>query len=237
MSRRGGFCGVLRKHPSTPPRRSRHEPFRRLHLLVLVLGAAPVQAQNLFANGSFETPTVNYQLLGGGSTAITGWTTVLSGVEHFNVPASGTGAAADGVMAVDLANFTFLQGGGLEQAVATQAGQRYDVSFFAGNSRSSGRDGTGIVRVTIDGSTTLDFATAAAASATTVWAQRSFSFVAGGSSTMLRFWNDQNPNLHFALIDGLGAQLAPVPEPGSGVLLLSGLAAAGWLVRARQRAA
>jgi hypothetical protein len=200
---------------------------------VALAAAAPAQAAtNLFVNGSFETPTVNYQELGGGSTAITGWTTVLSGVEHFNVPANGVGAAADGVMAVDLANFTFLTGGGLEQAVATTPGQSYDVNFSAGNSLSSGRTGTGIIKVTIDGGSTQSFATAVATSATMAWAVRSFSFVATGSSTVIRFWNDQNPNLFFADLDGVSVA-ASVPEAHSWAMLAAGLAAIGSCVRRR----
>lgn len=201
--------------------------------LLALAAALPAQAAtNLFVNGSFETPTVTYQALGGGSTAITGWTTVLSGVEHFNAPANGVGAAADGVMVVDLANFTFLTGGGLEQAVATTSGQSYDVSFSAGNSLSSGRTGTGIVKVTIDGSTTRSFATAAATSATMAWAVRSFSFVATGSSTLIRFWNDQNPSLYFADIDGVSVT-ASVPEAQSWAMWAAGLAAIGVGVRRR----
>ena len=201
--------------------------------LSALAAALPAQAAtNLFVNGSFETPTVTYQALGSGSTAITGWTTVLSGVEHFNAPANGVGAAADGVMVVDLANLTFLTGGGLEQAVATTSGQSYDVSFSAGNSLSSGRTGTGIVKVTIDGSTTQSFATAAATSATMAWAVRSFSFVATGSSTLIRFWNDQNPNLHFADIDGVSVT-ASVPEAQSWAMWAAGLAAIGVGVRRR----
>jgi hypothetical protein len=201
--------------------------------LVALAAALPAQAaSNLFVNGSFETPTISYEELGGGSTVITGWTTVLSGVEHFNVAAQGVGAAADGVMAVDLANYTFVAGGGLEQAVATTPGQSYDISFWAGNSKSAGRTGTGIIKVTLDGSTTQSFATAVATSATMAWALRSFSFVATGSSTLIRFWNDQNPNQFFADLDGVSVA-ASVPEANSWLMLAAGLAAIGGCVRRR----
>ncbi|MFN0183675.1 MAG: DUF642 domain-containing protein [Aquabacterium sp.] len=206
----------------------------RASLALAAVLAGPAQATGLFANGSFENPgNYTYQLYGGGSTGITGWTTVLSGVEHYNPTAYGQGAAADGRMVVDLANYVYASGG-IEQAVATTAGQAYDVSFFAGNTRSSGRDGTGIVKVTIAGSTTLQFATAVASTGLTVWEQRSFSFVATGSSTVIRFWNDQNPNAHFALIDGVGATVA-VPEPGTWGLLSLGLAGIGWRAGRRTR--
>lgn len=202
--------------------------------LPLAMCLLPSHAASLFVNGSFETPLVTYQAPGGGnSTAIPGWTTALSGVEHYNSPAYGLGAAADGVMVVDLAYYTSGHGA-IEQALATVAGQRYDVSFFAGNTRSSGRSGSGIVKVTIDGGTTLEFATPDATTALTIWAERSFSFVASDASTTIRFWNDQNPFAHFALIDGVGAQAAVVPEPGSMPLVLAGVLTVGGLMRRRQ---
>lgn len=209
---------------------------RALAFTAAAAAASQVAAANLFANAGFESPgNYTYQLYSGGSTAITGWTTVLSGVEHYNSTAYGLGAAADGLMVVDLANYVFASGG-IEQAVATQAGQRYDVSFFAGNTASSGRDGTGIVKVTLDGSTTLQFNTAVATSAAYAWAERSFSFVATGSSTTIRFWNDQNPFAHFALIDGVSAAPA-VPEPTTASLLALGLLGCGLRMRRRQPAA
>jgi hypothetical protein len=209
---------------------------RSLALTAVVAASAQASATNLFVNAGFENPSnYNYQLYSGGSTGIVGWTTVLSGVEHYNSTAYGLGPAADGLMVVDLANYVFASGG-IEQTVATQAGERYDVSFFAGNSRSSGRDGTGIVKVTIDGAATLSFATPVASSVLTVWEQRSFSFVATDASTTIRFWNDQNPVAHFALIDGVGAVQA-VPEPGTWALMalgLAGIGASGGRSRRRQ---
>lgn len=200
----------------------------------LACAATPAAASNLLVNGGFETPTVGYQLVpGGNSSAIAGWTTVLSGVEHYSSPAYGLGPAADGVMVVDLANYVY-SAGGIEQAVPTVAGQTYDVSFFAGNTTASGRTGTGIVKVTIDGTTTLDFNTPVATSTLTVWAQRSFSFVATDSSTTLRFWNNQNANAYYALIDGVGAQAAAVPEPQTWALMLAGLLATARMARRRR---
>jgi Protein of unknown function (DUF642) len=203
--------------------------------LTSALVTSPARAANLFTNGSFETPNVSYAALGTGSTAITGWTTVLSGVEHFNASSYGLGAAADGLMVVDLANYTYLTGGGLEQAVATVPGQSYDLSFAAGNSLSFGRTGTGIIKVTLDRSTTLSFNTAVATGSALVWAQRSFSFVATGSSTMVRFWNDQNPNLYFADLDAVSMQPSAVPEPSPAVMLTTGLLVMASLARRRWR--
>lgn len=218
-----------------------HRTHRLLPLLA-TCALATGHAAPVFVNGSFETPTVTYQApAGGNSTAIAGWTTVLSGVEQYNSTAFGLGAAADGLMVVDLAYYTSLAGGGIEQAVATEAGESYELSFYVGNTRSSGRTGTGVVRLTIDGTTT-DFATPNASGALTVWEQKTFRFVARGSSTTVRFWNDQNPFQYFALIDGVGFSTpqGSVPEPATWALVGLGLLGLGRVrpaARARSSAA
>jgi hypothetical protein len=208
--------------------------FRRplMALASLVALSSPAAAASLFVNGSFETPfSTGNSILGSGSTAVTGWTTVLSGVEHFN--ATAFGGAFDGQMVVDLANYTY-SAGGIEQTVATTAGQRYDVSFAAGNVVYGNRTGTGVVRVAVDGQAVGDFDTAVGTAAGIVWAQRSFSFVATGSSSTVRFWNEQNANQYFAFIDAVDMQAAPVPEPASAALLLAGGLALARLARSRR---
>ena len=62
---------------------------------VIVLSAAvlstlslPALAAELFTNGSFETPVTGYMAVPGASGVITGWTTVLTGVELFDTVAS-----------------------------------------------------------------------------------------------------------------------------------------------------
>lgn len=199
----------------------------------LALGGNQAQADtNLLVNGGFESPYISYVALGPGSTYIQGWTTVLSGVEFFDATAWGGGAPGAGKMVNNLANYVYLTSGGLEQTIATVAGQEYDLTFYAGNTLSSGRDGTGIVKLTIDGVTT-DYATAVATTGAMAWKEITHSFVAASASTTVRFWNDQNPFAHFAIIDGIGAApAAPVPEPGTWAMLLGGL---GLLALARRR--
>jgi hypothetical protein len=194
----------------------------------LLLSAGGAHA-NLFENGSFESPggAGNF-ILPGGSTFVTGWTTVLNGVEYFN--ASGFGGATDGVMIVDLASYVY-SAGGIEQTVDTAVGTTYEVGFSAGNYLGFGRTGTGVVKVTIDG-VTQAFDTAVATSSTTTWKQISFEFVATQARTTVRFWNDQNANQYFAFIDGVGITPA-VPEPQTWALLAGGLALVGWAGRRR----
>lgn len=210
---------------------------RALGVALLAFGGASAGAGPVFVNGSFEAPSAFYQAPGGGnSTAITGWTTALSGVEHYNSSAYGVGAAADGLMAVDLAYVTSMGGGAIEQALATVAGETYTVSFFAGNSINAGRTGTGIVKISIDGLDLVDIATPDASTVATLWAQRSFSFTATDSSTVVRFWNNQNPLQHYALIDGVSVVTdSQVPEPGSLALATLALSLSGVGGAARRR--
>ena len=196
--------------------------------LLTVMGTA-VQADDLIVNGSFESPGYSGNaILPSGSEFVAGWTTVLNGAEYFN--ATAFGGAADGLMVVDLAHYIY-SAGGIEQTVTTTIGETYDVSFYLGNFLASGRDGTGIVKVTVDG-VTQSFDTPEATAAVMVWDLASFQFTAVDTTTTIRFWNDQNANQHFALIDGVGVTAA-VPEPGTWALLLTGLGLLGWAARRR----
>ena len=97
-------------------------------LLFTLVFTAPTHAQ--IVNGSFELPTspVGYQLLGGGSTAITGWVTTDTGAEWFTPAFYGYGAPPSGNNAVDIANYTY-SAGGIQQAFATAPGQSYRIDF------------------------------------------------------------------------------------------------------------
>jgi len=190
--------------------------------LAACLSAGGVQAANLLVNPGFELPSgTGYAALPGNSSAIAGWTTVLSGVEWFN--ATGYGGAAEGVMVVDLANYVYT-GGGIEQTFATLAGQTYDLSFSLGTMQASGRDGTAHIDVTVAGSTTgYDVINHTGGMA---WTPVSLSFQATGASTALRFSNTENPYLHFAYVDA--ASVAAVPEPESWAMMLTGLMLVGF---------
>ncbi len=189
----------------------------------LAAGAAHAAIPVPIVNGGFEIPlTSGNSILPGGSTFVTGWTTVFTGVEHFN--ATGYGGAFDGQMIVDLANYVYSKGG-IEQSFATTVGAEYTATFALGNYLGFGRDGTGLVNVSAAGSTAA-FATAVATAAQTTWRTESFTFTATDTTTTLRFWNEQNANLHFAFVDGVGVTAA-VPEPGTWAMLASGLVLLG----------
>lgn len=171
-------------------------------------------------NGSFENPGCAGNCpLGTGSTFITGWTTFNTGVEYFNAPAFG-GTAPQGVMVVDLANYTS-SAGGIQQSFDTQIGQIYMLSFWAGNTLQSGRTGTGDVHVQA-GNMNFTFATPVATSAAYVWQQFDIPFMATATTTTLKLSNTQNANFHFAFIDAVS--VSAVPEPGAVAMWLAGLA-------------
>ncbi|NTZ93927.1 DUF642 domain-containing protein [Pseudomonas koreensis] len=172
-------------------------------VVLLASGSAAFGAE-MVVNGSFETPGCsNDCILNTPAQAdfINGWTTFLSGVEYMNVRAAiGSSAAVDGAMSVDLANYTYLNGGGIQQNINTIVGARYRLTFSAGNSKYVNRSGNGIINVKVAGQTT-SFDTPVATSDATVWETKTYDFTATTPQTTLSFWNDQDPNAHFAFID------------------------------------
>ena len=207
-----------------------YQRFLSALILCSTFGTANAVSANLLVNGSFEEPYIGYQTIGGGnSLAITGWTTILNGVEIFD--ATSYGGAADGKVVIDLANYTYT-GGGIEQTFATTAGQQYDLTFWLGNLLASGRDGTGVVKVSVAGGNYI-FNTPAATTALLTWEKQQLSFTAQGASTTLSFSNDQNANLHFANVDAVS--VTAVPEPETYAMLLAGLGLMGGVARRNKR--
>ena len=201
--------------------------------LALGLAALAPAHANLLANGGFESPGAAYAEVPGGSMFISGWTTILSGVEYLN-PASpaalNIGSAFEGVMIVDLANFTF-SNGGIEQMFATAPLQQYTLTFAAGNLKAYGRTGDGIVDVQV-GSLTTSVSTATDTGGTAVqWKPIALTFTALAPVTTLSFTNMQDSFTHFAFVDGVS--VTAVPEPQAVALMLAGLAVVGTVARRR----
>ncbi len=176
-------------------------------LAVALLGnGGSAIAANLLVNGSFEQSTC-----GGGcildtpakTNAITGWTTFLSGAEYFNMPnAIGGSVAADGVMIVDLANYVYGNGGGIQQNFATTPGAKYRLTFSAGNSRFASRSGDGVIQVKVAGQTAA-FNTPTAKGVAVEWSTVTYEFTAITAQTTLAFSNEQNPYANYAFIDNV----------------------------------
>ncbi|MBV4460025.1 DUF642 domain-containing protein [Pseudomonas sp. COR58] len=168
--------------------------------------AGNVAAANLLVNGSFEQPGCSGSCIldtPAKANFITGWTTFLSGAEYFNMPASiGGSAAADGVVIVDLANYVYGNGGGIQQNFATTPGAKYRLTFSAGNSRFASRSGSGVVQVKVAGQT-VSFDTPVAKGVAVEWNTVTYDFTATTAQTTLAFFNEQNPYANYAFIDNV----------------------------------
>jgi hypothetical protein len=175
---------------------------------------------DMVVNGSFESPHPGgpYQYVAGGSTAISGWQTILSGVERFDPGIYGAGSAQDGQFCLDL-NTDFGVGGGIQQTFATNAGQSYILSFHGGTWFDRGRNGTANIEVFIDGNG-YPF-TVVNLMPTIVWTPLTLTFQAMTSSTTIAFRNFDGPNETFSLLDNVSLEAIPMPptdDDGDGVV-------------------
>ena len=200
--------------------------------------AAPALADPLpIQNGSFEGTTGGYTRLDGGSTAINGWTTTGEGVEWFD--SSAFGPAFDGNNLIDLAWYTSNgnPGGGIQQTIATEAGTQYSIAFHATTHRASGRDGTGIINLLIDGvmlgSYLVNNQNATFSSGD--WKRFDATFTATGPQSVIQFTNTQNAYAHFAYLDGVSTQISAVPEPAMWAMMIGGLGMVGGAMRSTRR--
>jgi Protein of unknown function (DUF642)/PEP-CTERM motif len=224
-------------------------PHRYLGALLAILPLMPISnvaaaAPNLLTNGSFETPTVplgSFTNFGSGSTVISGWTVV--GPEASVVSGSFaseccTFPAADGTQWLDLTGDLSNREEGVEQSVATVAGQTYDLSFMLGNvSDPRGIYGTtSTVAVMVNGTALATFTNSCTTCTSTLtWQNFTTSFVATGPSTMVEFLNEDPTNDNSNGLDEvvLTGAAGAVPEPASFGLLTLGLSGLGLLRRRR----
>jgi hypothetical protein len=179
---------------------------------------------NLIENGSFENPPLmgNYEYVPGGSSAITGWQTALSGVERYEpaalAPFGISGITVDGQLMLDL-NTDFAVGGGIDQTISTVSGQAYTLTFYEGTVAGFGRNGTANI-VASAGSATNTF-TVTNLSSTIAWTQYSLPFTASSSTTFVSFRNFDAPSQTFAMLDDIS--VVAIPEPAALFLALIGV--------------
>jgi hypothetical protein len=187
--------------------------------VALLWGAASFARADLIVNGSFEQPPVasGYEYVPGGNVTISGWQTILTGVERFDPSIYAAGFAQDGLLALDL-NTDFGVGGGIQQTIATTAGETYLLSFYVGTWENAARNGTG--HVTVDAGSFSGSFSVANHSPTVAWTPFSASFTASGPSTLVKFTNFSMPSEDFSLLDNVS--VAAIPEPGSLTLLALG---------------
>lgn len=205
-------------------------------ILATLAGVSAACAQaNLLTNGSFELPVGNGQnqiIPGGDSTAVLGWTTILSGVERFDPTLYSVGSAPDGNIVIDVCPFNFT-GGGIQQTFATTVGQQYTLSFSAGTSNAFGRTGDAVLNVSV-GNVAQSF-TLQNLQAVAVYNTYTVPFTATAATTLLTFQNLQDANTHFAFIDRVSVPgITAAPEPGALTFVLATLPLMGAAFRRKR---
>ncbi|MGO9107622.1 MAG: PEP-CTERM sorting domain-containing protein [Thermoguttaceae bacterium] len=197
-----------------------------------------VQA-GLISDGGFEDPVLSPgavsqftpgQSIGGAWTVLGNQGTNVNLVQTtYSEPLNNVTAfnAEEGLNSVDLTGTTN-QGPsvGIEQSVATTAGQQYALSFFVGRvTPTSGPGGPYSLPATVDlsinGGTSISFTNSNITDGMVNWMQLSDTFVATGSSTTIAFLNGEPAGDNFAGLDNV--VLTPSPEPTTLALLGSAL--------------
>jgi uncharacterized protein DUF642 len=150
-------------------------------------------------NSGFEPDgaVASYVRLLSGATDIPGWTVRYEGVEWWDPLANGNVVSPNGGYCVNVA----LIRGAISQTFATVPGQEYDINFWVGTMKANGRDGTCEVYVYTDVSISKTFAHSTT-SATLDWVQKTYAFVATGTSATIWFCGFQFGNAHYTYIDG-----------------------------------
>ncbi len=188
-----------------------------------------------FENGAFVprgAGNQNFQSLSGGATTILGWTVGGVGVDWLSTPYYG---ASDGVHAVDLGWYTG-GAGSVSINLPTLQGATYALSFGAAAVLGQPTyTNTGTVSA---GSLTANFAPAfSAANAFTgqVFHTQNYQFIANGSNTVLTIAAAATGTSYGPAIDDVKVSLisAPVPEPETYALMLTGLGLVGFAARRR----
>lgn len=218
----------------------------------LLFAGAPVDAQNLISNGSFETPLVpanNFTDFPVGSGAITSWTVFGPGGTEVSIVGGSfaqlgvTFPAQSGNQWLDLSGNDSTSTEGVSQTIATVPGRQYQLSYFIGNTTGGGVFGTtSTVVVLVNGIVAFTDTNAAISPTTLVWQQFTHTFVAPGTSTTLAFRSadpggDNSNGLDNVVLIDQGAPPSDIPTLSQagliGTMVIIGLLAVA-LMRRRQ---
>lgn len=207
--------------------------------LAFGLGAGVAQAATI-QNGSFETGPApgGFSTLGTGNTAITGWTVTSGNIDYIG----SYWVASDGSRSLDM---TGDQRGAISTTITDLiVGRTYELLFdLSGN--PAGQPAAKQLDVTLSSpftmaSYTYNITTAGNTTSDMRWVTQMLSFVATSTSTLLTFAAGNGGGggacCYGPALDNVRVELAPVPLPAGGVLLLSGLAGVAALRRRRKAA-
>jgi hypothetical protein len=216
-------------------------------LLATGAAAAPLVTNGDFANvGGVYVPNVGYgsdDWLTAGATAIPGWTNVGgpggTGNEMWIQPINTYGLTASPVSIsgyfVDLTGQGNNQPyGGLEQTIATTAGQNYLMTFYLGGDTGydGGYSGTNPPLMTASAAgVSQDFTFTP--TGPNQWVKETLSFTASSASSTIEFLGDASSPNYYIGLDSVS--VAAVPEPATWAMMLLGVGMVGAGLRMARR--
>lgn len=227
-------------------------PLKTLAALSIMLGGLGSARANLILNGSFETPIVpnggftNFYV---GSSALTDWKVTgpltTDNVSLVSGPSSSNGVifnAQDGNQWLDLTGNGSNSTEGVSQDVTTTVGDRYQISYFVGNTTGGGGvfGTTSTVDVSLNGLVTFTDTNSNVSPSSLNWEQFTHTFIAGTTTTTVAFQNadpanDNTNGLDNVVLLDLGPATS-TPEPSTLVLLSQvGAALLGLAWRGRRK--
>lgn len=218
------------------------------------LVAERVNAENLIANGSFETPVATNGIItvlaSGSAPAGFDWTVASGGVEILQqgyVGGSGgsspfNGPAYQGTQWLDIDGEQTPGPGAILQTFATTAGSQYELTFAYASNPYRGYVGPAKATVRVfDTTSTTDLLTAfqishgSSTGSNYDWqVSGPATFTATGASTTLRFASDDPSNSDAGIfLDGIS--VTAVPEPAASALVGATVGLAAMMRRRRRR--
>jgi len=219
----------------------RHSRTSRYAILIGTAMSMSVAASAAsFTNGSFELPGMNtdFQSITTPGGAPTGWLAggALGGTALFYEKTGAFGVVAqDGDYLIGFGG-DGSTGATLSQTFDTEAGVTYTVDFFT----AAQQLGTGPQSYRLDalnGSSVLRF-DSGSIPVSTAWEGHTLSFIAGSSSSTIRFTDTSNGGdavrINWALDNVSVSSVSSVPEPETYAMMLAGLGLIGAIARRRR---